>query len=85
MSELAVSSWNSQPRGLIRNSGASSRDRCGSISELWLPICSFQPSRAATRNTAAMSQRSRHSSASVSLEVREWTTATKAIYPHASE
>ena len=34
---------------------------CGSISELWLPICSFHPSRAETRNTAAISQRSRHS------------------------
>jgi len=67
------------------NSGVSSPRRGGSISELWLPICSFQPSRAATRNTAAMSQRSRHSSASASLEVKEWTTATKAIYPQASE
>ncbi len=40
-----------------------------------MPICSFQPWRALMRNTAAMSQRSRHSSVSASVEDRDLTMA----------
>jgi hypothetical protein len=36
--------------------------------ELWLPICSFQPWRAAMRKTAAMSQRISHSVAEIEGE-----------------
>jgi hypothetical protein len=66
----AVNSSKRSPRGLIMNNGASSALFRGIINELWLPICSFQSRRAEMRKTAAMSQRSRHSSVSSSVDER---------------